>query len=787
MNLVDLSRRRATLEALRLDLPRWYLAEEAGTEPSESRPIVAIDWSEIYCYAMQEPPREDDSEDYFAAHYAGLNYLLFQLRCRPVLLPPYAVEMKTFVEMIETRAIAPARLIEIETLGERYDDLLQEIGRLQQQYPLFSEVVGGNLSAAEHLDDEAWDFLETLLKKSLPSIFLDFQDATLGAMQALKTLLGATSGSVGKRLASLSTLGVISEGACKRSLGGWYDWNAEMDSQRPRLERQNRADALALAYLQALHQASYWSDTPVFFASRSPSMLQVMENHAGEFEPIWRPDPDISRAIQSSWRSWDYFAELGYYSNQFRTMGDEGAQLMRSSVDQDLAARIAKIDHCIALVRRGSSGNAAIQFMDWETLRGSFDLEGLGKQRQWDRIRARKPRAGTLRVGTLVDLLNSVLSAKDSNAFIAKRGALANSLLTEIAKVLESFPPDLSLAQSNGQFETSNTTGALTQIVRECLDITLSFERYIAKDSMRNPAISHHIVNLLSAITRARDTSVSMQKAKELLQLIASLDVASISAGARDWLIGVGFYYRSSFDDSLKFLPSWLETEKTNAGADLALVTRAICADAYSAQRDHDQGMKLLLEINADDLASAASVLAWHCMKAQLLLEWMDPAKEHYEIFPKPGGQSGDVAIMLPMVKPTAMYISSSDSLANLRFRAADAVMRLAARYVPENLPALAEADKTRKIMWFQDNKSEFEKIEAWYLSEAEAKKSAHAFHTLGYYRLKMNLVYEGRRWEDAMEFLYSAEKLAEQNGDRRTEHLIADHLILASTLKGDL
>jgi hypothetical protein len=390
-------------------------------------------------------------------------------------------------------------------------------------------------------------------------------------------------------------------------------------------------------------------------------------------------------------------------------------------------------------------------------------------------------------VGTLVDLLNSVLSAKDSNAFIAKRGALANSLLTEIAKVLESFPPDLSLAQSNGQFETSNTTGALTQIVRECLDITLSFERYIAKDSMRNPAISHHIVNLLSAITRARDTSVSMQKAKELLQLIASLDVASISAGARDWLIGVGFYYRSSFDDSLKFLPSWLETEKTNAGADLALVTRAICADAYSAQRDHDQGMKLLLEINADDLASAASVLAWHCMKAQLLLEWMDPAKEHYEIFPKPGGQSGDVAIMLPMVKPTAMYISSSDSLANLRFRAADAVMRLAARYVPENLPALAEADKTRKIMWFQDNKSEFEKIEAWYLSEAEAKKSAHAFHTLGYYRLKMNLVYEGRRWEDAMEFLYSAEKLAEQNGDRRTEHLIADHLILASTLKGDL
>src|SRR4051794_3206507 len=106
MSVADLQRRHATLEAVHRDLPRWNLGREENAVPFERRPVIAVDWSEIFCFITREPPKEDYGADSFPAHYAGLNYLLYTLPCRLVLLPPYALEMTSFFETIKTQALS---------------------------------------------------------------------------------------------------------------------------------------------------------------------------------------------------------------------------------------------------------------------------------------------------------------------------------------------------------------------------------------------------------------------------------------------------------------------------------------------------------------------------------------------------------------------------------------------------------------------------------------------------------------------------------------------------------
>ena len=57
MTVTELRQRQATLEAVRLDLSRWRLGKPSDSETPDDRPIVAVDWSEIFSYLTYTPPR----------------------------------------------------------------------------------------------------------------------------------------------------------------------------------------------------------------------------------------------------------------------------------------------------------------------------------------------------------------------------------------------------------------------------------------------------------------------------------------------------------------------------------------------------------------------------------------------------------------------------------------------------------------------------------------------------------------------------------------------------------
>jgi hypothetical protein len=788
MKLDDLKRRRATLEALRLDLPHWNLGE-AGEGGFAAVPVVAIDWSEIYCFVMYQPPREE--ADLFAAHYAGLNYLLFSLRCRPVLLPPYAAEMKRFLQEQLGKGPMPPRRSDIKQLTEKYSDLLNEIKHLREDYPAFEHVIEGEWNAIQQLPVQAWKFLETLLTEYIPDVYLNVQERTLNRLQALGSVLNALDeSSRKKRMALLKDLQLLPERACEPSIASWPDWRAEMETQRPLQEPQNCTDGLALAYLQALHQAAFWQGVPVFFASRSLSMLQVMENHAGEFEPFRPAEGDASRSIRSSWRPWDYFAELGYYTKGFSQAGNGQGSNRIPEIEQDLYNRISKINQRIFQVakrdRRAEPGDAD-PFSGWETLRGSFDLEGLGnKQKHWERIPVSP---GDKHLIDLLMVLKSVLSAQDSGIFIQRREALAKSILDEIQSILGKLPEDAaSWAQPKNYQEES--AAPLTEIVEKCIDIRDVFERHVGA-RQNGPATLMALrrgIALLGAITKARDHNERIRLANQLLTVLVDVSQdEEIDQASREWLIGAAFFFGELLSESRIYLLPWVEANPALAAGTLALVTRAMCADTFRPTRDYDQGMRLLMDLQpeAQPPLTEIETIVWHCLKGKLLLEWMERAEEHFEIYPQPGGQRGDMAVLSPMIGAVASFIGrGTNEVFELQVRAADTVLRLAGRYIPGNFPVLADGADNPKLGWYKLFHPELGEIEKW-LRRAQPD-SAHKCYTLGYYNMKVALINGAASGNDdgsraqldkAIKVLETAKRLADKAGDKRTEDMVNEHL----------
>jgi hypothetical protein len=777
--LDDLKKRQATLEAVRLDLGKWDFRSCA---PFEMRPIVVVDWSEIFSYITYQPPTEDGSADVFAMHYAGLNYLLFCLPCRLVLLPPYAVEMRHAIELLKTQALA-ARLT--GDLGDKYSSLVGELKRLSNDRK-FMAILEGDWSAVEELPDDAWGFLDRLLQESLPSIYLDLQERTATAMRSLKLLLRATE--LGnRRLQSLSGL----KGPGTATLHGrvvvWEDWCTEMDIQRPRLERQNRADALALAYLQAMHQTLYWENVPVFLASRSLAMLHIMENHAGEFEPFPRNDKEFRYLLKSSWRPWEYFAELGYYSK--RSMTAAGSALIASEMNLDLVKRIARLDQNIASFRperfADNARAVAESFYDWATLRGSFDLDGMGNQEHWARIK--KPRETQL-----VDLVRSILAAKDWRAFVERRGALATEMLKDISEILEAIPLEATLsATPEPLVESQPPFTSLTDILVEHLSLADLFRQFLDRSQAVQDSLAGEILELLKGITSLS----SAQGSDSANRMLALLDQPAMKEaecqGSRDWLAGIALFFRSLFSESLSYLSAWVEAHSSSAWPALELATRALCAESYRQRdRDYDIGIRLLSEMRSEtaNAMSDGQRLVWHCFKGQLLINWLEVCKENFEVFPKPGGRSGELDVLLPMVKCMDNALSPSSEIPRpLKVRAANILLYLAGRYIPENARTFTNADRSRKLAWLTDSLGELRTIEKWFRTIAEAHPHASHLHTLGYYNLKVYLVTdEIDREQDAIRYLKYAESCASASRNKALERLLAEQCAWAMRHLGE-
>lgn len=773
MSIEDLRRRQATLEAVRIDLPKWRLGEKVACD---DRPIVAVDWSEIFSFITYEPPREETkAADLFAAHYAGLNYLFFGLPCRLVLLPPYALEMKHCVEILETQALAAPLT---DSLSEKYSELVRKLSKLLKKYENFSVVLKGDWSAIGSLPDEAWRFLDEVLKEYLPRVYLDVQERTADAMRALSLVLRAED-SGKKRLQTLPALLALSESACRGSVAGWEDWAAEMDLQRPRLERQNRADALALAYLQALHEAYFWRTTPVFFASRSLSMLRIMENHAGEFEPYPRSDHDLDRSIQSSWRPWDYFAELGYYSSmQSSRAGDCSTYV--SSIALDLVNRMAKIDQRIAKCRANdpseNNQNVAQTFSDWEMLRGSFDLEGMSHQKHWQKIK--NPREYQL-----VQLLTSVLSAQNWGAFVERRGKLATNILQDISEILDNIPAEATRWASPAAMTTRRqSTITLADIVIDHLDILPLAADYLAEAvHADSPELESELNRLLRAVIGTSNADRGECANRLLIMLNEQRARQALPQPLRDWLIGLALFFRGLYAESLSYLSAWVEGYSSSVSIGLLLATRAFCAEAHRQHaRDYELAMRLLLDFPREILTSMADTeaLTWHCLKARLLLDWMEPCRENFEIFPKPAGRTGETEILIPMVDCVEACLRKIAIRSDLLRRAANSTLYLAGRYIPENARNFDHADRDRKLGWLTDRSQTFDAIEEWFRKIVEIDTTAAYLHTLGYYSLKLCIITgDITRETDAVQYLKYAETRAAETNNSEMQRVLAEQL----------
>ncbi len=791
MTVTELRQRQATLEAVRLDLSRWRFGKPSGSEKPDDRPVVAIDWSEIFSYLTYTPPRKGDSQnDLFAIHYAGLTYLLFRLPCRLVLLPPYAEEMQHFVDMIRTKALL-VKLMEPGVLVSRYSKLLGDVETLRKEHPAFGKILEGDWGAIDELPGEVWTFLEELLREHLPGLFLDVQESTADVTNSLKRLMSATDHDA-KRLTSLEALKALPDRVRSRSLGGWQHWLSEMSLQRPKQERQNRADALALAYLQGLHQELLCRDVPVYFASRSVSMLQVMEQHSGEFPPYPIGNDDASRRSRSSWRSWDYFAELGYYSAWTARNGDDDGDPL-PDIEQDILQREAKLDKGILKAQHDGTADLDVGlFGDWDTLRGSFDLEGIGGQDHWKRLRNPEEHL-------LADMLRSVLSAADATTFLDRRGELAKKILGDIESILGNFETPETLLLRESAPPEHVPSPAVAEIAIAYVNIAGAFDDYLrATTKGQRHEVAREAITLLRRMLAPAEQEPVVRTAQELLHLLAAEDAKdALTQAAKDWLIGTALFCARLNSESVTYLASWIATHSSAASPALGLATRALCAEAYRQQRDYEPAMQLLFDVQEEKRASMSpsEALVWHCLKGQLLLVWMEPARENFELFPKPFGRRSENDVIVPMVEPVAAFADEPvEKARGLQVAAANILLYLAGRHIPENVRELAGSTKRetqdefkRRLGWFLDRRPKFAKVEQWLRHAMAAAPQARPLHTLGYYNWKLYLLTNDEaRSKDALRYFDEARRAAEELGDLRIVRLVGEHSKWAAeTLRG--
>ncbi len=764
MNNGKLERRLATLRSVRTDLPAvWH--ELTLDTPVDRLPIVAVDWSELFGYATYTPAHEEDSRELFAAHYAGLDYLLNRMPCRLVLLPSYAFEMRNYLELMKSKALHSSGLGR-EDLVKRHDDLLKELEDTKKRYPEFAALLGGETAAVERLPEEAWSVIEDLLDEKLPSVFLDLQYSTLSAIGVIKRL-------VGERLIPLDRIDPSFERNCRRSLDSWNHWLGEMSIQRPSQERQNRADALALAYLAALHQVLRWKSRPVFFATRSIHMLSVMEAHRGEFLCGAARDGEIEGSISSSWRSWDYFAELGYYSEQHDSLEEALSELRQ---------REAKIEQQLV---RSSDPERRLQFKDtftyWEGLRGSYDLAGVGEQHHWKDIVDPSARR-------LVELTTSLLAADKDTTFLERRGQLAEKILEDIEGILSSMPPE-DVAFLQRQQRDERRIGVLVSFVTVHLDLVTDIFAYLGGHTKQTESskLSSKLRAIVADLIKSSDTQHRRHSGNELLSLLASEEAkTSFEQEAIDWLTGTALFYCGLNKESLRWLTPWLETSSSDRTLAFDLFTRGICVEAYSHRRDVESGIHCLVGFdvaNTHKPFTESEKLVYYCMLGQYLIDWIEPCKEKFEVFPRLSSGRGEEVVVGPIVDAVAGAIGR-DLSSKLLTDASRIALYACARYIPENCRDLIRGNPDPpSLRWYNARTANIGTIESLLVDLEKKFPSAAVSHTLGYFNWKKFLLMkkQGRRGTIALDHFESARKLAEQEGDKRIKRLLAEHTSFAA------
>jgi hypothetical protein len=346
-----------------------------------NEPLVAIDWSELlaYAYAMIPPLTTVPPlwrRELPSLHYAALAYLFHRLPCQLLLLPPYVWEMRTYLQRIKHEAQATKAILKDNAVISTIHTELRELEKKNSQFKRLLQMELDQLTIDDHLKN----VLREIAQRHLTDTYLNIQSATLDALEALHGVIYGKR----RRVITLQGLDPALLTKSERAFAQWQYWKGYMDNERKDAQARNQIDAIALAYIEILHQHYFWEDRALLFATRSPAMFRIMGYHPGMFQCTIDAYSEDGEYPYSSARSWEYFAEIGYYLSKGRSKDDLEKLLHRK---QWITLRVKNLeDRDPQEISHFDSSLNEIE-LDWGNIRGAFNLQGLGDQKHWNRLK----------------------------------------------------------------------------------------------------------------------------------------------------------------------------------------------------------------------------------------------------------------------------------------------------------------------------------------------------------------------------------------------------------------
>lgn len=611
----------------------------ARTINDSALPLIALDWSELFTYAAALPPSSNDippaySVDSSALHYAGLTCLFFKIPCRLLLLPPYIWEMRNYLDLVRMGVLVDHVGHRAQFPLSRFKKLTAELRDLEQKYPRLSEIIAG--SEVTVGDREILVSLREVVEDDIPNLFFRLQEATLEFVESLRNILYTNPG----RVITLADLDLPAE-AVALPPEHWLFWLRYMKYERDK-PRQNERDAQALAFLEKLCQISHWGGRSVLFATRSAAMFSAMGKQPGSFPS--NPSLSLTAGTHgiSCARSWEYFAEVGFFLQR----PDLEASL------QEISRRIAYIDLQLSRLEEDQEVQVDSEAMrslralgsSWESIRGEFNLDGIGMQKNWERV------AKSDNSSLLVGVVRSLLGGSSSKLLAEERNRLAGKIFHEIDAVLASFPRPAFVDEMLSSQKKGSRRLVASGLFRavDCLAL-LDLEAELSK-VLPMPVAS----NVSKVLARPVANTKAEADAREWLGRVANT-TPDLDTSTALWIAASVSYYQGNHEEVFGFLGNWLQLRGSRIAAGPALIAAAIQAESARNPRGR-KGPKLreafgLLDrqLKIVEKSSGQYLLVWHNLRLRFVLDWLDYFQEIFDNFPnysddQPEGRTGSIA-----------------------------------------------------------------------------------------------------------------------------------------------
>ncbi|MFL6263624.1 MAG: hypothetical protein ACJ76Y_28345 [Thermoanaerobaculia bacterium] len=766
MSRLQLARRaRAILTVVDSDL-REIWASQPNINHTSSAPVIAVDWSEIFAFASKVLPSQASvpvgyRRDTSSLHYSGLYYLFYKLPCVLILLPPYSWEMRNYLDNLREGTQTYRFREKSQSLAARYSELLGELRKAGKEDRSLYQL-------SEASDEELIDFkpsdrllrlLRTVFEKYLPSVFLNIQEETLEFLETLRSLVLGSAANP-RRIKTLQDFDPDLVRKCDPALDNWDYWRRHMVSERPDAKRQNEIDSVALSYLEQLHPHLFSSRRRLLFATRSASMFQVMGYHPGNFPATEYGYLDEGRGSFSSARSWEYFAEIGYY--------------LAANQSQDhrvhLAQRRANIEFLVECLK-GEPTSPELQDqlfreyeeagLKWGNVRVAFGLQGLNKQSHWKRLHNPDEKL-------LVSIVRALLSTQQPKQFLEQRQYVAGEILRKIDDILTRFPMGYAEGSSSKVgIQRERTPSVIVATVTNFLDLCELLVPFLGE---RHGHEVNDLFNLL--LTQSPQLP---ERAVQLLES-ASDNSAESHNDQHLWLSALGFYFLGDFREAKKFFESWLKLQGSHSVPPLRLFTCAMLADACVARGKYREGIGALEGITQNHLQIVDGTLrtVWHILRGGVVIEWVERLGEIHEDFPFENYNSLAERVFEEFLEEFDRLLIPDS---NLREKALSTLLYGIARCIK-----LPQDDD--KQAWISSQGDSLRILAEELLELCAESNDAASLDALGYALVKFSILgKDSSLMEPSIDLLGRANQSARKSDNRQLVSLIAKHEKFAQSI----